>query len=456
VVNKSFRLVSVFLAIFFVHVGFAESKRGTRPNLIFLLTDDQRWDTLGAYGNNLIHTPVLDGLAAKGVVFENMFVTTSICASSRASILTGQYVGRHGIWDFRTKLTEEQLSRTYLGVLKEAGYKVGFIGKWGVGNPPEDFFDFDRTFPGQGNYFVQVDGETRHLTSVMADQAVQFIDSVESNTPFCLSVSFKAAHVQDSYDLGKAPFPFDQNLGHLYGDVEIPPPATSLGSFFENLPLFLQDSENRMRWAVRFWGPKRYQESIKGYYRLISGVDLAVGKILESLTRHQLTNQTIIVFTGDNGFFLGELGLAGKWLPHDVSIRVPLVIYDPSLPASRREELALNIDLAPTLLELAGLDPPKEMQGRSLLKLMKNDSESWRTEFFYEHHFKHPRIPPTEAVRTASLKYIRYLESEPLYEELYDLTDDPDETKNLANKPEYYSQLKQMRSRWRRLREESQ
>jgi arylsulfatase A-like enzyme len=430
-----------------------------QPNLVFLLTDDQRWDTLGSYGNHLIHTPNIDALAGDGVVFDNMFVTTSICAPSRASILTGQYVRRHGIWDFQTELTAAQLSKSYLGILKEAGYKIAFIGKWGVGKPPAAYFDFDRTFPGQGQYFVQVGGEKRHLTSVMGDQALEFLETTKSDIPFCLSVSFKAAHVQDSYDLGKEPFPFDPDLKHLYENVEIPLPATSRSQLFERLPLFLQNSENRMRWAVRFWGPRRYQDSVKGYYRLISGVDLVVGRILETLTDRSLLENTIIILTGDNGFFLGEFGLAGKWLPHEASIRVPLVIFDPRLPSAQRDqhrpELALNIDLAPTLLGLAGMTPPDEMQGRDLSPLLKGEQVPWRTEFFYEHHYKHRRIPPTEAVRTNHWKYIRYLETQPLYEELYDLRKDPSETNNLSTLSEYQPQLLEMRTKWTQLREQA-
>jgi len=440
------------LASFLLNLTFAAHAKTSQPNIIFLLTDDQRWDTLGVYGNNFVQTPYLDGLAKAGVVFDNMFVTTSICAPSRASILTGQYVRRHGVLDFQTELTAEQLSQSYLGVLKNAGYKVAFIGKWGVGNPPEAFFDFDRSFPGQGQYKVIRDGEERHLTSVMGDQAIEFLETVNSDIPFCLSVSFKAPHVQDSYDLGEEPFPFDPHLNDLYAGINIPPPAAAECSLFQRLPLFLQNSENRMRWAVRFWGPDRFQESIKGYYRLISGVDIVVGRILDTLSRTQLAENTILVFTGDNGFFLGEYGLAGKWLPHEVSIRVPLVIFDPRLsPVSRnvhRSEMVLNIDLAPTILELANLSPPEVMQGRSLVPLLRGDSVAWRKEFFYEHLFKHPRIPPTEAVRTEEWKYIRYLESDPLYEELYNLREDPEETRNLATFSDLQGQLIQMRRHW--------
>ncbi|MFQ5929589.1 MAG: sulfatase-like hydrolase/transferase, partial [Acidobacteriota bacterium] len=236
-------------------VGRSEAARPNRPNIIFLLTDDQRWDTLPCYGNSIVQTPSIDKLASQGIVFNNMFVTTSICAPNRASIFTGQYVRRHGIWNFRTGLTQQQLARSYPGLLKEAGYRLGFIGKWGVGQPPKDLFDYNKGFAGQGKYLVEIDGKPRHLTSVMGDQALEFLNGCSPDTPFCLSISFKAAHVQDSYDLRNDPFPFDPALKDLYSEVTIPVPKTAGSRYYQRLPAFLKNSENRMRWAVRFWGP---------------------------------------------------------------------------------------------------------------------------------------------------------------------------------------------------------
>jgi arylsulfatase A-like enzyme len=427
-------------------------------NIIVLITDDQRWDTLGAAGNSAIQTPSLDSLAERGVLFENAFVTTSICATSRASILTGQYARRHGIWDFAKGLTPEQLEKSYLGQLKYAGYQVGFIGKWGVGEPPKDFFDYDRSFPGQGQYWVEKDGQRKHLTSLMGDQVLECLERFDTESPFCISVSFKAAHVQDSYDLGTDPFPFDLEFGELYAHTELPSPVSARHELFERLPGFLRDSENRMRWAVRFWGPKRTQESLGGYYRLISGVDRVVGRIRRALEESNLAQKTVLIFSSDNGFFLGEYGLAGKWLPHDPSIRVPLLIYHPEWEArlgpKRIKEMVLNIDLAPTIVELAGLRVPPEMQGRSLQTLVSEETPEWRSDFFYEHLFEHPRIPPCEALRTERWKYSRYLDSVPVFEELYDMTSDPNEESNLADDPRYLERLQQMRVRlrqWRRM-----
>ena len=421
-------------------------------NVIFLLADDQRWDTLGSYGNPVIQTPELDRLAHEGVRFEHMFVTTSICVTSRASFITGQYARRHGIWRFDTELSPTQFAESYLGRMKAAGYHLGFIGKWGVGDPPKDYFDYDRTFPGQGEFILEVDGETRHLTSVMGDQAIEFVGTAPADRPFCLSVSFKAAHVQDSYDITDTPFPYDPALSDLYEDVEIEPPVSALPQFFERLPPSLQSSEARLRWAIRFWGPERYQESVKGYYRLVTGIDRVVGRLRAALKERGLADTTAIVYTGDNGFFLGEYGLAGKWTPHEASIRVPLLVYDPRLPTaergSSRLQMALNIDVAPTLLELGGLAPSASMQGKSVLPLVRGEETEWRRDFFYEHSFEHPRIPKTEGVRTESWKYIRYVETDPVIEELYDLRTDPQELENLAGRKGWESALSSLRQSW--------
>lgn len=429
-----------------------------RPlNVIFLLTDDQRWDTLGVNGNAIIQTPHLDQLAREGVRFDNAFVTTSICVTSRASIVTGQYARRHGIWSFRQQLSEEQFARSYLGHLKEQGYHLGFVGKWGIGPPPEGYFDYSKAFGGQGKFRVEVDGEERHLTSVMGDQILEFLETAPKDKPFCLSVSFKAAHVQDSYVITDEPFPYDRRLSDLYADVEIPPPSSAHPSFFEALPPFLQNSEARLRWAIRFWGPARYQESVKGYYRLVSGIDVVVGRLRTALAESGEAARTALVFTGDNGFYLGEFGLAGKWYAHEASIRVPLVIHDPRLPEAQRDRrvssLALNIDVAPTILELAGLAPEPAMQGKSLMPLVKGDGVEWRTAFLYEHLFEHPRIPRSEAVRTERWKYVRYIDVEPPHEELYDLEADPQELRNLAGVSGYGPVLTEQRRSWEEWRE---
>ena len=207
--------------------GYGQQDAARKPNIIFLLTDDHRQDALGCYGNPIIQTPQIDRLAAEGVLFENCFVTTSICWVNRASIFTGQYASRHGIWRNANFTDEVLYDGTYVGKLKGAGYRMGFIGKWGVGRPPKDLFDYNRGFPGQGQYIVEEDGQTKHLTGIMGDQAIEFLEGSGKDKPFCLSISFKAGHVQDGYDLKENPFPSEPDLQHLYQDVTVPPPVTA-------------------------------------------------------------------------------------------------------------------------------------------------------------------------------------------------------------------------------------
>jgi arylsulfatase A-like enzyme len=422
------------------------------PNLLFLLTDDQRWDTLGILGNNAIQTPNLDRLAREGVLFENSFVTTSICPVSRASIFTGQYARCHGIHNFRTPLSDEQHAMSYPARLREAGYRTGFIGKYGVGGAddlPRDRFDYFEGFAGQGVYLHEIGGETVHLTRIMGDQALDFLSGCSASQPFHLSISFKAPHVQDGVEPYFIPDPSDDAL---YSDVTFEPFAKNAPRYFDELPEFLKTSENRVRWEQRFSTPEKWQESLRRYYRLIYGVDVQIGEMRGFLERRGWLENTVILFTSDNGFYLGERGLAGKWYMHEESIRTPLVIRDPRRPetaGTRRGEMALNIDLCPTILSLAGLEPPPSMNGRDLTPLLRGESPPWRSEWFYEHLFEHPRIPKSEGVRSGRWKYFTFFEQSPPYEFLYDLEADPGEEHNRARPAEPNVELETMRERRR-------
>jgi len=438
-----------------------------RPNILFLLTDDQRWDTLGCAGNAIVRTPHLDAMAAAGVRFTHAFVTTSICCSSRASIFAGQYSRRHGIHDFATPFSDAAWADTYPAQLKQAGYRLGLIGKYGVG-ADRDFhkgtFDYWKGIPGQPVY-EQTDerGNYKHLTQLLGEQAIEFLQGGDDR-PFCLSISFKAPHVQDS---DPRQFIYDPIYKDLYRDVAIPVPQTASPEHLAALPAFLRDDATtaRARWKMRFDTPAKFQESVKGYYRLITGVDTVVGRIRAELARLGQADNTVIVFTGDNGFFLGEHGLAGKWYGYEESIRVPLLVYDPRLPASHRghvaSQIALNIDIAPTILSLAGVEAPSAMQGVDLSSLLGGRAGLGRSDFFYEHLFvnrpggKGPNlIPQSEGVVSLRYKYLRYIEQEPAFEQLFDLESDPREHRNLAAEPDRQGLLNAMRARWQELRAE--
>jgi arylsulfatase A-like enzyme len=437
----------------------ADEVRERKPNIIFLLTDDQRWDTMGCVGNKIIQTPNMDNMAQDGVLFNNAFVTTSICAASRASILSGQYVSRHGIDDFSKSFSATALEQTYPILLRNAGYRIGFIGKYGVGRDlPTDRFDYWRGFPGQGRYeHKDEDGGYLHLTQIMEDQAVEFLGGCSASKPFCLSVSFKSPHCQDNHP---RQFLFDRRYEDLYKDVTIPVPKTGADSYFDRFPeFFKKNNEGRRRWEVRFSTPELYQDMVKGYYRLITGVDRVVGRVRDELKRLGFEDNTILIFTADNGFYLGEHGLAGKWYGHEESIRVPLIVCDPRLPdterGQRRNEMALNVDIAPTILSKAGVAIPTSMQGSDLTPLIDGKQVAWRRDFFYEHLFNHPGIPKSEGLRTEKYKYLRYIDQEPPYEELYDLENDPHEETNLVAPAEYRSILTDLRERYFQLKEMS-
>ncbi len=434
----------------------ARGSAASKPNILFLLVDDLRHDTFGFAGHEICQTPHLDALAQESHVFKNAFVTTAICMVSRASIFTGQYEARHKIHDFRTEFTAKAWGQAYPHLLKEAGYHTGFVGKYGVGNKMTEArrtFAYWKGFAGQGRFFDPKREGNQHLTALQGDQSLEFLRTAPREKPWCLSVSFKAVHCQDG---AKRQFPPDRRDEKMYSDVTIPPAPLSEPGFFASLHVPLRTSESRRRWEIRF-APDLFQETVKDYYRLLFGVDREVGRIRKELEKLGMAKNTVIIFTSDHGFYLGERGLAGKWFAHEESIRIPLLIHDPRTPKKHARpltELALNIDLAPTILAYAGLPSPGVMQGRPLTSLLEKSRTEWRTDFFYEHHFIPNRLPESEAVRSQRWKYIHWLAPEPGVEELYDLDKDPLERSNLAGDPAYRETLVAMRKRWKELQRE--
>lgn len=421
------------------------------PNIIFLLTDDQRWDTLGCMGHPIVRTPNVDILARDGVLFRNNFCATAICCTSRATIFSGLHETTHGISDFDAALPEPIHARTYPVLLKQAGYRMGFVGKYGVGaDLPAGDYDYWQGLEGQAStYWREWKGRRTHLTRMMGEQAIEFLESSSGDRPFCLSVSFKAPHAEDP---NPQQYIYDPAHAGLYKDVAVPVPQTAAAEYFDRMPDSLKKSEGHVRWGWRFRTPESYQEMVKGYLRLISGVDDVVGDIRAALHTLGLADNTVIIYTGDNGYLLGEHGLADKWFMYEESIRTPLVVYDPHLPVQlrgrERTEMVLNVDLAPTFVSLAGLQPPSSMQGSSIVPLLRGESPRWRKEWFYSHHFRHKLIPQSEGIRTERWKYIRYIERNPTFEELYDLRLDPGETNNLTASADHRNQLNHLRKRW--------
>ena len=441
--------------------GSSDDHYEGKPNIIFLLTDDHRWDALGAMGNSIIHTPNLDELAKQGLLFKNAYVTTSICAISRATILSGEYESRHKINDFGTDFTPDALANTYPLLLKKAGYKIGYINKFGVGklNQPIGSFDYWKCPKEEQPVYEmkQANGGIIHNTDSVANDIKIFLNQYGKQEPFCLSVGFKAPHEQD----GNPPrFIPQARYQSMYNDVIIPEPVTADPIYWNRFPTFFRTNQNlgRQRWQALLSTDALFQQSVKNYYRLITGVDEVVGKLREQLKELDIDRHTIIIFMGDNGMYLGEHGLEGKWFGHEESIRVPLIIYDPLLPDQQKtgepDQIALNIDIAPTIVSIAGLPIPGRMQGKNLLSIA-NGSVAPRNDFFYEHTYqKSPSIPQTEGVVTKDFKYLKYIENG--YEQLYNIATDRYETTNLAFNQNYRTKLVELRKRYMELKKSVQ
>lgn len=425
-------------------------------NVVVLVSDDHRWDSLGAAGNPIIRTPRLDTLANEGVRFSQARVTTSICMVSRATILTGQTMSRHGIDAFGKAISPEAFTQTYPALLRAAGYWSGFVGKYGIGAIRPGDFDFSRQYETK-HWFETETGEPIHVTEKNARDALDFLRTRPKEKPFVLSVSFFAAHAED-----RAP---EQYLPQAwsaaaYEGVTIPRSPLANDEYLRALPPFLSApaNEGRIRWGWRFDTPERYQTYMTNYYRLITELDDAVGRIVDELKAQGVYERTLIVFIGDNGYFHADRGLADKWYPYEQALRVPLLVRDPRLPVDRRgvvrEERALNLDVAPTVIAAAGLPVPAGIQGRDLSPLYTGPGlPDWREEFFYEHPTitSRDRIPTSWAVVRKDVKYIYWPEFE--YEQLFDLARDPTELQNLAGQPDQASLQSELRIHLTRLRE---
>lgn len=422
-------------------------------NIVLLYADDWRHDTLGSAGNPIVKTPRLDALAASGVRFTQNRVTTSICGVSRATMLTGQWMSRHGNEAFQ--MFKTPWAETFPARLRDAGYFVGHVGKWHNGPFPAANYDFGRSYAGR-HWMKQSDGKEIHVTAKNEADALEFLRTRPTDKPFCLTVAFFATHAEDSHPKQYLPMPASLEL---YRDAVIPVPKTATEEHFRRLPPFVasEKNEGRRRWHWRFDSPEKFQEYMKNYYRLATEVDAACGRVVDELTKQGALDNTLVIFTTDNGYFHAERGLADKWYPYEESIRVPLIVRDPRLPADRRgrthDAFTLNADLAPTLLAAANLAPSPAMQGRDLAPLyLAKDAPAWRTDFFYEHAtLKNTDfIPASQALVRRDVKYLYWPDFQ--HEELFDLRADPLEERNLAADPAQRERLVELRRRFAELK----
>lgn len=454
------------------------------PNILFLLTDDQRWDTLGVQGNPVIQTPNIDHLAAQGTLFRNVFVTASMCSVSRAAILTGAFPCSRGTKDLAKMVTPKEVNATYPAVLRAGGYETGYIGKWDVGVGEDGFrmgmtlFDYWAGDRFHGNYWHEAEcplvtndgrqskseikctcppdgsmpktgfaGMTHPIhfdRDIVPMKMMQFLAGRDKAKPFLLAISFRGP---------KDPWSdCPDNVAGLYASCTMPIPATATTTDAMRQPAFLRASMGSNAGFSRVSNPTTLAGELRKNYRLVSTIDTTVGKLRQILVDQGLNSNTIIVFTSDNGHFHGDHGFWGKWLPYEESIRVPLVVHDPRVPADQRgltrAEMILNVDLAPTILTWAGLPVPTTMQGRNFAPMVGGGSLPWREDFYHEFTWTaDERIAPNEGIRSAQWKFIRFPGQNPVVEQLFDLQKDPGETTDLIADPAHSILIDSLRNK---------
>jgi N-acetylglucosamine-6-sulfatase len=423
-----------------------------RPlNIVFVLTDDHRYDALG-FLHPFLETPHLDALAREGVHFRNAFVTTSLCSPSRASILTGLYAHRHHVVDNNHPVPPGTVFFPHY--LQAAGYDTAFVGKWHMGHEgddPQPGFDRWVSFRGQGTYLpsrngLNVDGkkvpQKGYITDELTDYALQWLEGRTDERPFFLYLSHKAVHADF--------VPAERHQG-LYRDQEITPPVTMAPPApAMHWPAWTQNQRNSWH-GVDF--PYHSRLDVWEYYRryleTLRGVDDSVGRVVDLLQRRGWLDDTVVLYMGDNGFAFGEHGLIDKRQAYEESMRVPMLMRAPGAAGGTVvEKVVANIDVAPTLLEAAGLRPPGDLDGRSMLPLLQDHGAPWRSELLYEYFWERnfPQTPTVHALRGDRYKYIRY---HGIWDadELYDLREDPHETRNLIASPEHLEIVAEMNRR---------
>lgn len=444
-----------FLSFFFcclVAVGRTED----RPNIVFLFADDQTIETLGCYGHPLVQTPNIDRLAAQGVRFNNAFVSHSICWVSRTTILTGLTGRTYGTHGARDVARPDAVKTLYTDLLRTGGYRTGQFGKWHAKMPPgyrpADHFDQYEAIGRNPYYKKQKDGGLRHETDLIVDRGIDFIRNHPAGKPFALNLWFNACHAEDGDRRpGIGQFPWPQSANGLYEQAPIAPPRLNDPQIFESQPRFLKTTINRERFFWRWNTDRKYRINMQAYLRMVTGIDNAIGRLLKVLDEKGVADNTIIVYSADNGYHMGNRGFAGKWSHYEESLRVPMIIFDPRVGKQDRgrvtDALALNLDLPATFLDWAGVEIPKRYQGRSLAAIVSGKVPAdWRQDTFHEHFAVRTRIPAFEGIRTRDFKYVRYVDHQG-YEFLHDLKNDPDELVNLAADPKFKSVLERMRKR---------
>ncbi|MGH7958938.1 MAG: sulfatase family protein [Opitutaceae bacterium] len=448
---------------------------GARPrSIVLILTDDHRHDAMGFAGHPFLKTPHLDALARGGAHLQNAFVTTSLCSPSRASILTGLYMHRHGVVDNNHPVPA---GLTFFPQdLQRAGYETAFVGKWHMGSDsdaPQPGFHHWVSFKGQGTYWPNSNGlnvngrrvaQKGYVTDELTDYAIDWLQALRAGQPFLLHLSHKAVHVDNlpvekqegrllvpgmEGQIGYIPAPRHQ--GRYAGEAFVEPESMAFTPRnFADKPMWVQNRRNsRMGVDVPFGNRVSIASIYRQYMETLLAVDESVGRVVEVLRRKSLLDSTLVIYMGDNGHAWGEHGMVDKRSAYEESMRIPLLVHCPELikPGTRVPEMIANIDLAPTILNAAGLEYPRAVDGRSFLALLQGRTVPWRDKLLYEYYWEwnYPMTPTIHAIRGDRYKYIR---PHGLWdiEELYDLEADPRELTNLAREPQHQTRVKEMKA----------
>ncbi len=441
-----------------------------RPNFIFITTDGHRPDALSLNGNSILQTPNIDRIGREGMQFHNSFVVNALCLPSRASALTGLYSHTTGCIDNKDNRAIPADLPMFTDLLREAGYEVGLFGKAHVGRLGERQWDEYFGFPGAAaDYFwprIQAGSRGKiesnevyegYVDDVVAERAIQWLKR-KREKPFCMILWFQSPH---------APFFRARRYLDLYSSATIPKPATFDDDLkgYPGKPRAFADADNKIGGPYTKHSETRdncarsLEELVKDYYAGIADVDDNLGKLFQTLGDLGQLDDTVMMFSSDHGFFLGEWRMYDKRFMHEPSIRTPMLVRYPRLiqPGSSARQMVLNTDIAPTFLELAGVRIPESIQGRSLVPMLKGEEpQSWRKDWLYE-YYEYPGphdVRKNRGVRTERYKLIHYYE--PLEEfELYDLQEDPGELHNLYGETRHATLIRDLRQRIRELRKEN-